>query len=309
MLEKFNAYVMIVKILKRSDHMGNDSTVKKIWRVAYPVGIYFAISNIISFVYMFMMAVLLQMQQISSGEEYSAELLTVKLMELINSGSLILTGISAAVTIPIIILLFRGDLKREAVKYEKTGFKNYWIIALMMPMLCIWSNNVIAMSRLSEIFTGVNQVNDILYSGGIVLEIIVVSLLAPIVEELIFRGLVFKRIYAYSSKWPAIIISSLFFGAYHMNVVQGIYAFIVGFMFSLIYDKYKTIMAPVFAHMLINFTAVIMTETEIFTPLYSNDAIYIASTIAAFALFLILVKAMNINVHAKEIQISGNDNI
>lgn len=301
-------YVMIVKMLLRSDCVKSDSVIKKIWRVVYPIGIYFCISNIISFIFVSIAAGLIMSQYKESGQVYSPELFNQSLMELVNSSSLILLGVSATVTIPIVTVLFRGDLKKETVKYERPDIKNYWIIALMMPLLCIWSNNVIAMSRLSEIFTGVNQVNNVLYSGGIALEIIVVSIIGPIVEELIFRGLVFKRLYIYSGKWPAVILSSLFFGAYHMNFVQGLYAFIVGAVCALIYDKYKSITAPAFAHMFINFVAVIMTETELFTPLYSNTLIYIISTIAAFILFLAMVKIMNSKVHVKELEIGSMDN-
>ena len=54
------------------------------------------------------------------------------------------------------------------------------------------------------------------------------SILAPIGEELIFRGLVFH----YSRKafpvWIAIIYQAILFGTFHMNMFQAIYAFFAG---------------------------------------------------------------------------------
>lgn len=52
-------------------------------------------------------------------------------------------------------------------------------------------------------------------------------LVAPVVEELIFRGLVLRGLEKYG-KIFAILISAILFGLFHGNIVQGPYAFAVG---------------------------------------------------------------------------------
>lgn len=87
---------------------------------------------------------------------------------------------------------------------------------------------------------------------GNVLSVLLTCIIAPISEELIFRGLVL----GYGKKalpflWVN-IIQALMFGIYHMNFVQGTYAFFLGLILGLVAMKYKSIIASIFLHMVIN---------------------------------------------------------
>lgn len=53
------------------------------------------------------------------------------------------------------------------------------------------------------------------------------SLLGPVAEELIFRGFVLRTLQKHGKTF-AIVTSALLFGIYHGNLVQGIFAFLVG---------------------------------------------------------------------------------
>jgi len=85
-------------------------------------------------------------------------------------------------------------------------------------------------------------------------------ILAPILEELLFRGLVFRSLRD-KSKWLAIFASSFLFGFLHIysalfagDLSQLIYLFSyggMGFAFSYAYEKRKTICVPILMHMII----------------------------------------------------------
>lgn len=64
-----------------------------------------------------------------------------------------------------------------------------------------------------------------------------------LVEELIFRGYIFKKLLDIkNSKWFAIIISSLIFGFFHIfngDILQVIVTFIMGIIFCLFREKIK----------------------------------------------------------------------
>ena len=47
---------------------------------------------------------------------------------------------------------------------------------------------------------------------------------APVVEEILFRGIVLRSIRKFSPVWASILISSVLFGVYHLNIVQAAYA-------------------------------------------------------------------------------------
>ena len=87
-----------------------------------------------------------------------------------------------------------------------------------------------------------------LYSVNIISGIFLYCLVAPILEELIFRigiyGFLYKRLgFAVSA-----ILSSGLFAVYHMNMVQGIYAFIMGMLFCALYHRDHRIPVPILLH-------------------------------------------------------------
>lgn len=80
-------------------------------------------------------------------------------------------------------------------------------------------------------------------------------ILGPINEELIFRGLTLS----YASKalpfWIANILQALLFGIYHMNMIQGTYAFVLGLFFGYIRMKGGSIIFSILLHIIYNFFA------------------------------------------------------
>lgn len=90
---------------------------------------------------------------------------------------------------------------------------------------------------------------------------------APIVEELIFRGLIFRTFRQYNI-YLGHFISAFCFGFIHIyqglfagDMTQLIYLLSyggMGFAFSLVYEKRKTIVAPMIVHMLNNLIATLL---------------------------------------------------
>jgi membrane protease YdiL (CAAX protease family) len=61
--------------------------------------------------------------------------------------------------------------------------------------------------------------------------ILYVVLLGPIFEEIIFRGAILRSLQPYGENF-AIVVSSILFGAYHLILFQGIFAFFVGLVLA-----------------------------------------------------------------------------
>ncbi len=85
-------------------------------------------------------------------------------------------------------------------------------------------------------------------------------ILAPLGEELIFRGVIFhyarKAVTGMKSPkkafWIANCIQALLFGIYHMNLVQGIYAFGIGLVLGYLCQKYRSVIPAMLAHLIFN---------------------------------------------------------
>lgn len=85
-----------------------------------------------------------------------------------------------------------------------------------------------------------------------------IALLAPILEELLFRGAIEGYLLRErKSPWGAIVISSLVFGVVHMNPAQIPFAFLLGMMFGWLYYRTGSLLPGVVGHVLNNSVAAV----------------------------------------------------
>lgn len=77
-------------------------------------------------------------------------------------------------------------------------------------------------------------------------------LIAPVMEELLFRKLLLDRVAPYGQK-AAVIISGIGFGLFHGNFFQFFYACAIGMVFAYLYSSTGRIRYSILLHMIINF--------------------------------------------------------
>ena len=103
----------------------------------------------------------------------------------------------------------------------------------------------------------IEDYNELMEQAGIgvdsILMIIYAILLGPIVEELCFRGVTYG-ILKKSNVRPGLVIfiSALLFGIMHMNLVQGVYAMILGLFLGFLRYKYRSVLLTIVMHILFN---------------------------------------------------------
>lgn len=102
-----------------------------------------------------------------------------------------------------------------------------------------------------KIFESYSAVMDALGNESVWM-ILCVCILAPIGEELIFRGLTLRIMRKAIPLWAAVIVQALLFGIYHMNLVQGVYAFLLGLLFGYIAYRYGSVVPGILLHMVVN---------------------------------------------------------
>lgn len=95
------------------------------------------------------------------------------------------------------------------------------------------------------------------------LSILMVGVLAPLGEELLFRGLLFRGLLIRYGFFTAALASSLLFGAVHFNPSQVLSAFFVGFLLCKIYDRFRSFFLCFLIHAIINCLAIWSTQTSI----------------------------------------------
>ena len=67
-------------------------------------------------------------------------------------------------------------------------------------------------------------------SGSLIIMLISIVIIAPIVEEIIFRGLILSRLNKVMNTTVALIVSSLIFAILHGHILWVTYAFCVGYI-------------------------------------------------------------------------------
>ncbi len=109
---------------------------------------------------------------------------------------------------------------------------------------------------------GSNAVAELLVGSNPIPRIIVIGILAPIFEELIFRKLLIDRLSRYGS-FIAIIVSGLFFGLFHGNFSQFFFATGIGILFAFLYSKTGKIHLTIILHMIVNMYTSVITTTAV----------------------------------------------
>ena len=117
------------------------------------------------------------------------------------------------------------------------------------------------MSPLVEISDEFQNASDAFYGSTLGLELLGSALVTPVLEELLHRGVVFGRLRRRMNMWSAVIISAFVFAVLHFNIVQFVYAFLLGVVFALFVEKTGKLYPAVIAHIVANAIAVIRTET------------------------------------------------
>jgi hypothetical protein len=228
-----------------------------IWDVLYPLLMYYAVTIIIMFA--------VQMILGSGTERYV-------LCQIITS----------AVTLPVMYQSFyrrdkavwpfgvmdayfkSGQVERESAQGQARGKKriiNAALIVCCAALIGTGLNNLILMSPLAEASAGFAEANSNFYGSTFALELISSALLTPVLEEMVYRGIIFARLKRMLGFLPAMVVSALIFAIMHFNLVQFVYAFLLGMVLAVFMEKTGHLYGAVLGHITANALAVIRTET------------------------------------------------
>lgn len=161
-----------------------------------------------------------------------------------------------AIAYPIIFLIAKKipvTIEGEKKKMKPSHLVIAFIICYAGTYICNYIGTLVTM--IIGILKGGavgNVLQEITSSIHPLTNLLVVAILAPIMEELLFRKLLLDRTAGYG-EGISLLFSGLVFGLFHGNLNQFTYAFVLGIFFSFVYIKTKNIIYPIILHMSINF--------------------------------------------------------
>lgn len=125
------------------------------------------------------------------------------------------------------------------------------------------------------------------------LAFLTISLVGPILEELLFRGVILDGFLKNYSPLMSALVSGFLFALVHGNLTQGIGAFFMGVVVALLYWRVRSISFCIVLHMLINFIACVSmfytapeNVTKSTRDMIGNDPLYYTLYVSFFLLFV-----------------------
>ena len=142
--------------------------------------------------------------------------------------------------------------KREEENRTFGGFIKFFLISYFIMVLL----NLFTMGFLWIVgnFKGsdvVNPLENVISNSSVLATIIFAGILSPIIEEVLFRGVMLNKLRTYGDK-IAIITTALLFGLFHENFSQFFYAVGLGMIFAYVTLKTGTIKYSIGLHIMIN---------------------------------------------------------
>lgn len=191
------------------------------------------------------------------------------------------------------IVLQRKNFGMDAMRFGQE--RNLWTAGRnVLAVLVVATgghvvSTLIGISGMSNLFTGYTENAAPAFQGqNPVLLIVATVILGPIAEEITFRGMTYRRIRYYLGSVPAMLLSSALFGLYHGNVIQFVYAFIVGLLLAWIYEKSASLRLCVAAHMAVNLWAILADLLSRYISGAAAVGIVAAEAVAAVAGLIVL---------------------
>ena len=165
----------------------------------------------------------------------------------------------------------------------KVLLKRYLFIAVVSMAAAIGLNNIILFLDFAKYSKGFQEAAEILFAPSLGEQLIYSGILAPLVEEVIFRGGIFRLLRKKLSFLWGAVISSLLFGLYHGNLVQFLYASLMGMLLAYVYEKYGDLKAPIVAHVSSNVIVCILTWVDGFTWMFASPICAVLMTVGCIA--------------------------
>jgi len=202
------------------------------------------------------------------------------------------------------IILTKFTLNKRKQKYKDfitNNFKKINFEIIFITLITAVSLSIIILN-INSLIISPDYENPILETAfkGNVLGIIFALLIAPIFEEVIFRGIILGGLKKNYSIIAALMISALLFSISHFTLVQLVPTFIAGLYFGYIYYKSDSLILSMFAHFSYNLLPIIIVQFQeigdriINKTLYRFMILFVSILILAFGINF-LRKKLNFN--------------
>ena len=257
-------------------------------------GIYFGMQILVSTVYSIAVVIPVVMEYIIGGydltnpavmEQYMSDV-----MQPVLEATMALTAISGVLTIGLLWLIFVCRKKKFAKEISLRKISSGTIPPIFLMGLGLNVLTGVVLSVLPESWLGsYEETSSMAFLGDYWITFLGTAIIAPIVEEVVFRGLAYSRMKKGMPTVWAMILTSVLFGLAHGHPVWMLYTFAFGLVLIWVFERTRSLVAPIVLHISYNLCAVLQMLLPADTPDWVGLALIGAAVVlVAIGLFWFL---------------------
>ena len=269
---------------------------KSIGKAALYFLVYFLMQAAVSGVYSVMITTKLTVEMMGADGSIDMELLTAKVMDVVMPQAMTLTLISSILTLLILGLVF---LIRKKNFLEETSIRSMPVSGIVPVALAAVGFNIVV-SKLLQIIPfpenwieSYQQNSSMIGAGNMAVAWIATVIVAPILEEIVFRGLIYTRLKQGMAAVAAAVIASLLFALSHGTIVWGIYTFLLSMILIWTFERFQSLTANICFHFFFNLTGMVLSSIEEMPT--AAEWVMFAVAVVAFAGGMVLIHKKTIS--------------
>lgn len=173
-------------------------------------------------------------------------------------GRVLAYGMGFAVLLECNSLTYRGLVEGDRFSWQAT------LSLFLLPMLLFVPGMLALENLLQVIIVKLFPLSDTQRMAGYrfltdgLSSMVLVCILAPVIEELLFRGIILRSFLRQYSRPRAIVYSAVVFGFAHMNIYQFVTAFTLGLVIGEMYERTRSLLPGMLLHAFYNVAVMIM---------------------------------------------------
>lgn len=203
-----------------------------------------------------------------------------------NTNVLLIVASLIALAIFWLVYKLRGERLFQALNVREMKFKAILGSVFIGGFFSLFLFSVISITNIYRLFPSHGEVMESIIpaEGNFLLIFLSIAIVVPIFEEVMHRGIIYQQLKKGLPLPLAILAQALIFGIFHLNWLQGMYAFLGGIVLALLYEYTRSLWAPILMHMGWNATSLFI------PPIYSNGVLGAIMIISLGMLIMLLKK-------------------
>ena len=250
-------------LLRGTEDVKPGMNFQKVWQFAYPFLMFLLVRSIAVYVMRFLYDAmggaiagipLIEYDETGTPTAYTGN--AVALMQIVGfaAGGAYLWKAAKA-------MIVQAAEEAKLLHVKREPIKNYFLLALASLGAMFGLNMLLELCGMTDNSAAYQTVAQSQYSAAVWIALILYVIVAPLAEELLFRGIIYNCLKRMMKPVAAMVVAAVFFGVYHGNTVQGIYGFAMACLIIYGYEYFGDFRVAVAVHAGVNLISYCLSNT------------------------------------------------